>query len=199
MDLSKAFIIGVDFKDQKTGPQWEQRFFAEIILIDKTHSSLTPLVYQLKDTAIPFHEHLPYFKKGLPSPSRDAFVFLGDVLIVDKKKKEIHLKSNNIVAYNYLIIATGTKPTVYGATQEEEFTAGLQTLLDAIRVKEKIPSAFVSQVMNSAKLTQIFCSEPSSILAKKELEKIIHPFLNSANSPRVDLATINKRLYQVQI
>lgn len=199
MDLSKAFIIGVDFKNQQTRPLWEQRVFAEIVLIDKTHSSLAPLLYQIKETAIPLHEHLPYLKKGIPSPTRDAFILLGDVDLIDKRKKEIHLNSKNIVAYNYLIIATGNRPTVYGATQEEEFTAGLQALLDAIRVKNKVPAAWVSQVMNTTKLTQLFRSDTPHLTPNKEIEKIAHPFLNLDFHATIDLTSINRRLYQLQV
>jgi NADH dehydrogenase FAD-containing subunit len=156
---------------------------------------LAPLLYQLKETALPLSDHIPYCRQGLPLPSQDAFVFLGDVLRIDKQKKEIHLNNKTVVAYNYLIIATGTKPSVYGGTHEAEFSAGLQALIDAVRVKKKI-SSLIPKTIPHLKRPRFTCREtPHS----SEIEKILLPYEALVSQATIDLSSFNKRLYQVQL
>lgn len=201
MDLSKAFIIGVDYKDAERPLQWEQHLYAEIVLIDKTSSSTNPLLYQLKDTAIPLTDHFSFFNKGLLASPRDAFVFLGDVNIIDKKKKAIYLNNKNVITYNYLIIAAGTKPTLLGIMGEDEFAAGLQTLIEAIRVKQKISlcSSLKTSLISWTQRPHFVSCGSSELLHPKDFEKIVHAAINLEENNPPTLPSTGKRLYQVQI
>lgn len=198
MDLSKVFIIGADYKDPKKGPLWDYRLFAEVVLIDKTQPSLNPLLYQLKDTALPLEQQLPFLKQGFLGP-QDAFVHLGDVASIDKKKKQIILNNQTIVAYNYLIIASGSKSNFSHSEHELEFCNGLQALVDAMRMRRKIggsfgPSLTGDEKLTPSKLSRFFC-------ASKNIEKIVIPCFTCEdnNAIHLDLGALNKRLFQVQV
>ena len=198
MDLSKVFIIGADYKDPKKGPQWDYRLFAEVVLIDKTHPSLKPLLYQLKDTILPLEQQLPFLKQGFLGP-RDAFVHLGDVATIDKKNKQILLNNQTCVSYNYLIVASGSKSNFHNPDHEAEFCNGLQALVDAMRVRKKIgqsfgPSLTGDEKLTPSKLSRFFCSS-------KNIEKIVVPCLSCEDNNAItfDLGSINKRLFEVQV
>ncbi len=53
MEISKTSGINVDYKDRRGPLSWQTRFFAEVILIDKTHSTMHPMIYRLKDDVVP--------------------------------------------------------------------------------------------------------------------------------------------------
>jgi Pyridine nucleotide-disulphide oxidoreductase len=206
MDLSKAFNIDVGYRDKQTRLEWNLRLFAEVVLIDKIHSSLKPLLYQLKDNAFILKDYSTYRKGAFSSLPNDAFVLLGEVVSLDKKNKQILLSDKNIVAYNYLIVASGARPNLVGSIQDEEFFAGLQALIDALRVKKKIPMAFASHELSGTcdNSKQTHYSQNNwnhPLFPSKNIDKVAHPRMSSRKET-VDifnLAAINKRLYEVQV
>jgi NADH dehydrogenase len=138
MDFQKSLIIGVEFKELRASPS-SQHIFAEVVLIDKTQKSLQPILYRLKKEPGSSHNDLMDVKRHLTSIQRDAFMLVGDVLSIDKKKKMIYLANNNTVSYNYLIVASGPKHSFEGSNHEEEFAVGLQTLADALKIQKELP------------------------------------------------------------
>jgi hypothetical protein len=199
MDLSKAFNVSADYKDRRTPPLWEQRIFTEVVFVDKTQPSAPGTLYQLKDNILSLNEALGW-KTGPSFFPKEAFMLLGEVLHLDKKKKEIVLYNNNIVAYNYLVVAAGNRPVFLDS--EDEFAAGLQALIDALRMKPKIPSSFATF------LNQVTKHQPKSSDAahqdqpqQQDIDKIVHPYITSsgARSIAFELNSINRRLFEVQI
>ena len=197
MDLNKAFNISADYKDRRTSPLWEQRIYTEVVFIDKTNPA-APSVYQLKDNILSLNEALGW-KTGPSFFPKEAFMSLGDVIHLDKKKKEITLRNKNTVVYNYLVIAAGNRPVF--CDHEDEFAAGLQALIDAIRMKPKIPSSFatlLNQVKHQPKSSDAaHQDQPQSL----DIDKIVHPYITSsgARSIAFGLNSINKRLFEVQL
>lgn len=205
MDLSKVFIIGVDFKDRRGGPEWEHRLFAEVVVIDKTDSNTKPLLYQLKDTVLPLEKQLPFLKQGFHPAAHDAFVVLGDVELIDKKSKQIVLNNKNVVSYNYLIIASGSRSNFYNSAHEAEFIAGLQALVDALRFRKKVesslnPSSKNEDKLEASRLSRFFCND-SSGADSAQIKNVVHPWLAAEEngSIHLDLAAVNRRLYEVQV
>ncbi|HEV8051212.1 MAG TPA: hypothetical protein VGP47_01870, partial [Parachlamydiaceae bacterium] len=139
MEVSKAFRISTDYKDGTT-PNWETLLFVEVIFVDNTHPSSRPLLYQLSDHKLTLEQILNISKSGTQAFSRETFVLVGEILSIDKKKKQVSLSNNNIVAYNHLVIASGKKPVL--SFKDNELSAALQALTDALRVKPKIPASF---------------------------------------------------------
>lgn len=200
MDFSKNFSISTDYKDRKAPLEWDQRILAKVILIDKTTTSTRPSIYQLKDNALDFPKHNALWKLDHNAILNDAFVFLGEALRIDKKNKQIFLEKNQIVSYQYLVVAWGSKPTFYGCQQEHEFSAGIQALIDALRVRDKIPSSFATLATYN-RVVQLKPSHWNYLDPSHEgREKISHTAINSnIDCVPFDLATINKRLYEVQV
>ena len=198
MDLSKAFNISADYKDRRTPPQWEQRIFTEVVFIDKTQPSAPSTLYQLKENILSLNEAIGW-KTGSSFFPKEAFMPLGEVVYIDKKKKEILLSNKNTVAYNYLVVAAGNRPDF--SVHEDEFIAGLQALIDAIRMKPKIPSSFAPFLNQISKYQPKSSDTQADQPQSHDIDKIVHPYITSsgARSIAFELNSINRRLFEVQL
>jgi hypothetical protein len=196
MEPIKTFNIGIgaNYRDRKDPLSWEMRQFAEIVFIDKTRENTAPQLYQLKDDTICLEE-LAQWKTNAAFFPKESFLLVGEIASIDKKRKQILLTNQNVVAYRYLVIAAGTMPvvTVYG----DEFTAGINALIDALRIKAKIPSSFA----DPSKLSEKSVTPSQTEGYEGQIDKIVQPSIHSATAAThgCELNAINKRLYEVQL
>lgn len=198
MDISKAFNVGGDYRDRKAPVNWESRLFAEVVFLDKTNPDAKPQLYQLKDSEI---SHTPplIIKANAISFSRDAFVLLGEVAIIDKKKKQILLTNKNTISYQYLVIVSGSKPIL--SYQDPEFGPGLKALVDALRMKPEIPTALATAKKEHLKKAPHKNNPASQEDSATPIGQVVHPQIASAGTKSIslDLNALNKRLYEVQL
>ena len=122
MDLfpRPSVIIGVGLTDHKL-PTSPQHFFAEVVLMDKTNEAVTPLLYQLKKEALYGNDDLATLPRDVVTMQSDAFMMIGEVVEIDKKKKMITLSNNNTVSYNHLIVAVGSKSQFSDSDHNKDF------------------------------------------------------------------------------
>lgn len=205
MELSKTFQVSADYKDCRNTVNWETLQFAEIIFVDKTHSLNRPLLYQLNEHKLSIDQLLNICKSASLSFSRDAFVLVGEVLHIDKKKKQISLNNKNIIAYTHLVIASGKKPVL--SFQNEELAPALQALTDALRVKPKIPASLPtylksSSILNCPQREPTFAAIDQSLASQDNhtIGKVVHPHIIAVepNLNPQDLDRHNSRFYEVQ-
>lgn len=199
MELSKTFSISTDYKDHKSAPDWEMHSFAEVVFIDKSHPGAAPMLYQLKDNNLSIHGN-EVWKSTSFSFSRDTFFLVGEVISIDRKNKKILLSNRNTISYSYLVMASGSKPLF--SLHETEFAAGLQALMDALKVKPKIPNSFAAYLnpLNPAALESSRSSAPSSQEDSPTMDNVAHSSIASANKGKdFEFNSINKRLYEVQL
>jgi NADH dehydrogenase FAD-containing subunit len=199
MDSTQPFKITTDYKSRTTPLSWETRLFAEVVFMDKTNESTASLLYQLKDNAICITELVKWKSNAISFP-KESFVLIGEIASIDKKKKQIILINQNVVAYHYLVIASGSSPvvTVYG----DEFTAGINALIDALRMKSKIPSSFANPTSPSQKLVSPSIQASQEINVEEqdeEIDKIVHPTIHSAGATGNCSELNSKRLFEVQL
>jgi len=111
---------------------------ADITLIDRTnHHLFQPLLYQVatatlspRDVAVPI--------RSILRKQKNTRVYMGDVTQIDKAKKTITLSDKSVFAYDYLIIAAGSRHTYFGHDEWESVAPGLKTIQDAVRIREHI-------------------------------------------------------------
>jgi NADH dehydrogenase len=141
MANTKVVIIGGGFAGINAAKAFGNTKF-DVWLIDKTnHHLFQPLLYQVAtaalspaDIAVPIREIL--------SPYANITVLMGEVVEVDKEKKEIVLRNQDRVGYEYLIIAVGARHSYFGNEQWEVLAPGLKTLSDALKIRERILISF---------------------------------------------------------
>ena len=207
LNVQKTYQISTDYKDRRNAPNWESRQFAEVVFIDKTHLGPNPLVYQLKDTYSSLESILNACKFHPASFTKEAFVLLGESVSIEKKSKQILLTNNNIVNYSHLVIVSGKKPLL--SFEDEELVVALQALGDAMRVKPKIPDSFANPAQRSSPFNPSFFhpnglsvhekSSSANEHAKQNIEKLVHPFIASANPQDNTFELNTQRFYEVQI
>lgn len=114
----------------------------DVWLIDKTnHHLFQPLLYQVAsaalspgDIAIPIREIL--------SPYENITVLMGEVVEIDKENQQVVLRNGDRIGYEYLLVCVGARHSYFGNDQWEEFAPGLKTLVDALKVRERILISF---------------------------------------------------------
>jgi hypothetical protein len=199
MDFSRLGVdrLNVEFKDLKSG-NMTQRAFAEVILIDRTNPESKQNCYILKNDSVFNDAYLEHFQQGLYNLEKDDFLLIGDVLSINKKQKYVTLKDQNSISYNHLIIATGSNYSMI-----YEFINGVNTLVDAMRVRKKIPSAFPDAVKPSTNKRKMKSSktETNDFNSPKKIENTQSRKISSlkTNDSSSSLNNPNKRLYEVQI
>lgn len=203
MELSRAFRISTDYKD-KTTPNWDTLLFVEVVFVDNTHPANNPMLYQLSNRDLSLEQILNISKSGPHAFSREAFVLVGEIQYIDKKKKQVSLTNKNIVAYNHLVIASGKKPVL--SFKDHELSAALQALTDALRVKPKIPASFPGCLKSSSgktpkKKETIFANDKILQADEQNIVKIVHPYIIDADRKFKSggLDPLNSRFYEVQI
>jgi len=113
-----------------------------VTVVDRhNHHLFQPLLYQVAtatlspgDIASPIRWILRH--------ARNTSVWLGDVRTIDLKNRRIMLVDGASIAYDYLIIATGTSHTYFGHDGWAAYAPGLKTLEDALDIRRRILVAF---------------------------------------------------------
>jgi NADH:ubiquinone reductase (H+-translocating) len=114
---------------------------AEVLVVDrKNHHLFQPLLYQVATAGLAATQIASPVRSILAS-QEDAHVVLGEVTGVDLAARQVTL-SDRKVAYDQLVIATGSTHSYFGHGEWAEFAPGLKTLDDALEVRRRILTAF---------------------------------------------------------
>jgi NADH:ubiquinone reductase (H+-translocating) len=109
----------------------------DVTVIDRTnHHLFQPTLYQVAsaslspgDIAVPIREVLRHQK--------NARVVLGEVSRVDTAARNVNVGCDSY-AYDYLVVAVGSRTCYYGHDEWEKYAPGLKTISDAIRIRENV-------------------------------------------------------------
>ena len=118
----------------------------EVILIDRTnHSVFAPLLYQVATSVLAPSQMSSPLREVLRR-HKNTTVIMGEVTGVDKAQRCVFVndadREHVPVPYDYLILATGVRPSYFGHNEFEKFAPSLKTLADAVGIRNKILSAF---------------------------------------------------------
>lgn len=174
-----------------------QHIYADVVFLNRTHHSLRPLLYQLKDRHITDLEQIAHTSQSSQAQiEKEVFFLMGEVLSIDKKKKQIYLSNQNTVAYQYLIVVS-TMSDHPGNTMasEEQIQGGLHTLIAALKLKDRIVVPIPS-VSNKEKRKQKIVATPDSPWSQTIRNHMTHP---SDELISLSLIQPDKKLYQVQL
>jgi NADH dehydrogenase len=118
----------------------------EVILIDRTnHHVFAPLLYQVATSVLAPSQMSSPIREVLRR-HKNTTVVMGEVTGVDKTQRCVFVNDADRqqvpVPYDYLILATGVRPSYFGHNEFEKFAPSLKTLADAVGIRNKILSAF---------------------------------------------------------
>ncbi len=139
--MSKIVVIGGGFGGLSF-LQKARKSNNEFTLIDKTnHHLFQPLLYQVA-TAVLSPADITVPIRNLFKNDSNVKVKLGEVVNINKEKKHIVLKNDDVIDYDKLIVSTGASYSYFGNDNWGKFSNGLKNINDALDIRDKILKAF---------------------------------------------------------
>jgi len=119
---------------------------AEVLMIDRrNHHIFQPLLYQVA-TAVLSPAEIAAPIRQLEAKQRNVSVVLAEVTGVDVASRTIEaaLPGAGVrkIAFDYLVVATGMRPSYFGHHEFARYAPGLKSLGDAETIRAKILGAF---------------------------------------------------------
>jgi NADH dehydrogenase len=123
-----------------------RRADVDVVLIDRrNHYIFQPLLYQVA-TAVLSPAEIAAPIRQLEVKQRNLSVLLAEVTGVDVASRMIEASSPGVgvhkIAYDYLVVAAGARPSYFGHDEFAQFAPGLKNLRDAETIRAKILGAF---------------------------------------------------------
>lgn len=112
-----------------------------VTVIDRSnHHLFQPLLYQVATAALNPSDIASPIRRVLRS-QKNAEVVLADAKEIDPVAKRVVL-TDEVIPYDYLIVATGATHSYFGHDEWEVFAPGLKTIGDALEIRRRVLSAF---------------------------------------------------------
>src|ERR1700719_5278700 len=110
-------------------------------VIDRpNHHLFQPLLYQIATAALsPADIAAPI--RGILGRCKNTEVILAEVKSVNVETRTVNIGEREI-AYDYLILATGSRHSYFGRDEWEKLAPGLKSLEDAIEIRRRLLLAF---------------------------------------------------------
>ena len=113
----------------------------DVWLVDKqNHHLFQPLLYQVATAGLSPGDIATPIRSVLRR-QKNTRVLLGEAVAVDRDRQIVQMESGTI-AYDYLIVATGTEPNYFGPDEWRERTTPLKTIEDALSLRRQILYSF---------------------------------------------------------
>lgn len=139
-----VLIIGAGFGGLTTA-QALARLPVRITVIDRTnHHLFQPLLYQVATAGLsPADIAAPI--RGVLRHQANASVLLAEATAVDFAAQTVTLhdeERDEVMPYDYLVLATGGRTSYFGHDEWERFAPGLKDLDDAVEIRRRVLMAF---------------------------------------------------------
>lgn len=178
-----------------------QNIFANIVVVDKSHEGIFPIAYQFQHDIDYTDDALMHFDSHHMDFSHDAFLMLGEIEVLSKSQKVIILRRGGTIHYKHLIVISHANyPSQGSVSQQREFVAALQTLVDALRTQKSIGPSSVKQEQSDKELASS-TMKVDDLKSARNVRQVFYSKVN--NDPYATLATIygpgGKRLYELHL
>jgi NADH dehydrogenase len=139
-DLPRIVILGAGFGGLFAA-QSMARMKAHITLVDRHNYHLfQPLLYQVATAGLPPSD-ISWPVRSILNRQANVSVLMDEVMDVDTEGHRVVLRGGD-VAYDYLIVATGSRPFYFGHEDWKAVAPGLKSIDDATLIRRRILHAF---------------------------------------------------------
>jgi NADH:ubiquinone reductase (H+-translocating) len=119
---------------------------ADVLIIDRrNHHIFQPLLYQVA-TAVLAPSEVAAPLRQLSQRQPNLSVLLGEVTDIELDHRRVKVSSPGLpatnIAFDYLVVATGVRPTYFGHDEFAQFAPSLKTIADAEWIRARILSAY---------------------------------------------------------
>lgn len=141
MTKKKLIIIGGGFAGINAAKALK-RANLDIILIDKkNHHLFQPLLYQAA-TATLSPRDISVSLREIFAKQKNMTVLMGEVVKIDRENQHVTLENDEVIHFDYLIVAIGARHSYFGNSQWEKYAPGIKTIKDALLIRNHILTAF---------------------------------------------------------
>jgi NADH dehydrogenase len=113
-----------------------------VTLIDRrNHNLFQPLLYQVATAAVPPADIAEPIRK-LVARHLNIRVLLGEVVAVDTSRRQVRTRDGAVVAYDKLVMATGSQDHYFGNEDWSAHAPGLKSISDAQIIRQRLLLAF---------------------------------------------------------
>lgn len=141
MAYAKVVIIGGGFGGLNAAKSLKNAKL-DVLLIDKmNHHLFQPLLYEVATAALSPGDIATPLREILRN-QKNTTVLMGEVIKIDKKNKQLTISNNDVIGYDYLVIAIGARHSYFGHDDWEPFAPGLKTINDALKIREQVLISF---------------------------------------------------------
>ena len=114
----------------------------DVTVIDRrNHNLFQPLLYQVATAALSPADIAEPVRRTL-GRFRNIRVMLGEVYGIDPAQHRIALKDGDFIAYDTLVIATGSEYNYFGKDEWKAYAPGLKTIHEARLIRHRLLAAF---------------------------------------------------------
>src|SRR6185295_15966020 len=126
----------------------------DVTLIDRqNHHCFQPLLYQVATAALSPAD-IAWPIRHILRGQDNATVLLAEVTGVDVARRRVLLSGAEPIAYDHLVVATGSMHSYFGHDEWAEFAPGLKRIVDATRIRRSILLGFERAEMQHDKAEQ---------------------------------------------
>ncbi|WP_298955897.1 NAD(P)/FAD-dependent oxidoreductase [uncultured Nonlabens sp.] len=170
-DLPRVIVVGGGFGGVTLSRKLTKQNF-QVVLIDRhNYHNFQPLMYQVATSGLE-PDSIAFPLRGLVEDRKNFIFRLAQVEAVEPVMKTLHTSIGE-VAYDYLVIATGTKTNFFGNKNLEEASLQMKSVPQALNIR-----SYMLQNLEKATLT-------NDIEERKKLMRIV---LSGAGPTGVELA-----------
>jgi NADH:ubiquinone reductase (H+-translocating) len=137
----RIVIIGAGFAGLQLVHQLSHPAVSITLIDRRNHHLFQPLLYQVATTVLSTSE-IAWPIRHLFRDRSEVETLLGEVTGVDRDNRCVLLEDGTGIAYDTLVVATGSRHAYFGKDQWEPFAPGLKTLEDATTIRRRILLAF---------------------------------------------------------
>lgn len=140
MKQQRVVILGGGFAGLACAKGFPEERFA-VTLVDRwNHHLFQPLLYQVATGGLAMTD-IAQPLRAILSDYKNVTTLMDEVSRIDLDARQVHLKEQ-VLDYDYLVIALGAKTGYFGHDEWAAHTLGLKSLDDAMKIRKQVLFAF---------------------------------------------------------
>ncbi|GGH17597.1 NAD(P)/FAD-dependent oxidoreductase [Silvibacterium dinghuense] len=137
----RVVVVGAGFAGINAAKQLA-KLPVDVTVIDRTnHYTFQPLLYQIALAVLSPADIAQPIRRIL-SGNTNTEVLMDEVVSIEAPSRRVHLESGAIVAYDYLVLATGSTHSYFSHPEWAELAPGLKQIEDATEIRRRVLLAF---------------------------------------------------------